>query len=406
LDRQLDTKLQPFGSPDYGKEELIAEMSAAFLCGESGIVPRVIENQAAYISGWLGKIKADKKLVISAAGAAARAAEWILGQRTQSVEEGQGGPGGASAIPAAASEPIAAKELSAPKYDRKTLLNFAAKTYIQRGFAVVPIPARQKGPVLENWQNLRLKEQDVERVFHGAGNIGIILGAPSGNLVDVDLDCPEARDLADRFLPETSAVTGRPGSPRSHWWYICPDLQTTRHRDPVTNASIVEVRGTGCQTLVGPSIHPSGELYEALEGKPTQVDAKTLCEAIERLATEVIRLRHSEIAAKTATPAAILSHSVSTSGDRTQVLRRASAYLGAMPPAISGQGGHNATYAASTALVHGFGLTDVEALELLKTQYNPKCQPPWTEKELQHKVSEAASQPHKRPQGWLLAPAQ
>jgi antirestriction protein ArdC len=50
LDRKLDTEPKPFGSADYGKEELVAEMSAAFLCSHAGIQPTVIENQAAYLS--------------------------------------------------------------------------------------------------------------------------------------------------------------------------------------------------------------------------------------------------------------------------------------------------------------------------------------------------------------------
>lgn len=81
LNRGLDTDLRPFGSPDYGKEELIAEMAAAFLCGASGIVPSVIDNQAAYLQGWLKVLKGDKRLVIAAAGQAQRAADWILGER-------------------------------------------------------------------------------------------------------------------------------------------------------------------------------------------------------------------------------------------------------------------------------------------------------------------------------------
>jgi antirestriction protein ArdC len=81
LDRKLDTAPMPFGSPDYGKEELVAEMSAAFLCGHAGIQPSVITNQAAYIGGWLKQLKLDKKLVISAAGQAQRAADWIRGER-------------------------------------------------------------------------------------------------------------------------------------------------------------------------------------------------------------------------------------------------------------------------------------------------------------------------------------
>lgn len=77
LDRGLDSKLEPFGSLDYSKEELVAEMAAAFLCAECGLEPAVLENQAAYISGWLGRLKKDHSLVIAAGGAAQRAADWI-----------------------------------------------------------------------------------------------------------------------------------------------------------------------------------------------------------------------------------------------------------------------------------------------------------------------------------------
>jgi len=87
LDRGLDTDLQPFGSPNYGKEELIAEMTAAFLCGECGITPAVIQNQSSYISGWLGKLKSDKMLVLASAGAAQRAADWVLGRMTDAQAE-------------------------------------------------------------------------------------------------------------------------------------------------------------------------------------------------------------------------------------------------------------------------------------------------------------------------------
>lgn len=81
LDRGLDTKLAAFGSADYGREELVAEMSAAFLCGAARIDPAVIKNQAAYVSGWLGAIKKDKRLIIVAGGQAQRSADWVLGTR-------------------------------------------------------------------------------------------------------------------------------------------------------------------------------------------------------------------------------------------------------------------------------------------------------------------------------------
>jgi len=289
-----------------------------------------------------------------------------------------------------------------PSLDRQRTLEQAARYYIRRGFTPIPIMASQKCPVLKNWQHLRLREQEVAWVFHNAGNLGLSLGEPSGNLVDVDLDCAEARELADRFLPPTAGVTGRPGSPRSHRWYICPDLQTARRRDPVSDASIVEVRGTGSQTLVGPSIHPSGEPYDFLTGNPAYVDAAALRDAVDRLANEVIRLRHGAIPAPPALPPPPMHPPAPSTGDRARLLRRASAYLGAMPAAISGQGGHKAAYAAATALVRGFNLTAAEALDILRMQYNPRCKPPWSEKELLHKVTDATNRPHALEQGWLI----
>lgn len=87
--------------------------------------------------------------------------------------------------------------------------------------------------------------------------------------------------------------------------------------------------------------------------------------------------------------------------DPARIEKRAIAYLDALPPAIKGQHGHNATYAAATSLLHGFGLQPERALVLLRQHYNLRCQPPWSDKELIHKINDAASQPHDRPYGWL-----
>jgi len=67
-----------FGSKDYSQEELVAEMGAAYLCGVSGIENVTIENSAAYIKGWLTKLKSDKKLIVSVASMAQHAVDYIL----------------------------------------------------------------------------------------------------------------------------------------------------------------------------------------------------------------------------------------------------------------------------------------------------------------------------------------
>lgn len=68
-----------FGSPVYSKEELVAEMGAAFLCGSHGI-DSTLENSAAYLQGWIAKLKGDPKLAMQASSCAAKAARFILGE--------------------------------------------------------------------------------------------------------------------------------------------------------------------------------------------------------------------------------------------------------------------------------------------------------------------------------------
>lgn len=80
LRRHENDKHLAFGSTAYSKEELVAEMGAAFLCGMCEIENRTIENSAAYIQGWLRKLKSDKKLVVQAAAQAQKASDYILGE--------------------------------------------------------------------------------------------------------------------------------------------------------------------------------------------------------------------------------------------------------------------------------------------------------------------------------------
>ena len=77
LDRKTIADPQPFGTPDYSREELVAEMTAAFLCGECGIAPATLENSAAYLAGWTKVLKEDSKAVVIAAAQAQKAADYI-----------------------------------------------------------------------------------------------------------------------------------------------------------------------------------------------------------------------------------------------------------------------------------------------------------------------------------------
>lgn len=84
IGRHHSTEARVFGDEAYSKEELTAEMTAAFLCAEAGI-EKTIDNAAAYIQSWLKALQNDKKMLIVAAGAAQKAADYIMG--TKAAEE-------------------------------------------------------------------------------------------------------------------------------------------------------------------------------------------------------------------------------------------------------------------------------------------------------------------------------
>lgn len=71
--------LNTFGSESYSKEELIAEMGAAMLCGVAGIERKTLSNSASYLKSWIDVLKSDSRMVVSAASHAQRAADYIQG---------------------------------------------------------------------------------------------------------------------------------------------------------------------------------------------------------------------------------------------------------------------------------------------------------------------------------------
>jgi len=73
-----------FGSKDYAREELVAEMGAAFLCASLGIVPTV--RHADYLAGWLDVLREDNRAIFRAAGQASKAADWLLARHREAQE--------------------------------------------------------------------------------------------------------------------------------------------------------------------------------------------------------------------------------------------------------------------------------------------------------------------------------
>lgn len=150
----------------------------------------------------------------------------------------------------AAPEPIVSIQPAACTETPHTPLDIA-RSYEKRGWLPLPVPYGKKECHLRAWPDLRHGRYNVSDHFSEAPlNVGISLGEPSGGLVDIDLDCPEATRIAEAILPHTDCIFGRKGNARSHWIYRT-DVAGAREffSDPTSGEMLVEYRGNGCMTF-------------------------------------------------------------------------------------------------------------------------------------------------------------
>lgn len=97
-------------------------------------------------------------------------------------------------------------------------------------------------------------------------------------------------------------------------------------------------------------------------------------------------------------PLRVVPRSATSDSDR---VKRARAYLAKLPAAVSGAQGHTATFNAVACVMIGFDLSEQDAFDVIASDYNPRCSPEWSERELRHKIASVAER-CKRERGYLL----
>lgn len=267
-----------------------------------------------------------------------------------------------------------------------TYLSDAALHFTRLGYAVFPCIPGGKTPITKHGFKEATTDESVIKSWweqYPNANIGI---ATSGLLV-IDVDGAEnswAQERSDDLSSAPCSLTANGGRhyifrqpPGQAWGNTCSKI-----------APKVDTRGNGGYIIAPPSV-VDGKPYRWVEGRSLVVPAE-LPEAPQWLAG-LLTSRPSK---------GTVSHQPTSS---PELIQRARAYIATMPPAISGSGGHNATYTVAVALVHGFGLDDNEAMNLL-CEYNQRCLPAWTIRELQHKIKSARETSHTHPYRWLADP--
>ncbi|HKB36101.1 MAG TPA: bifunctional DNA primase/polymerase, partial [Gemmataceae bacterium] len=286
--------------------------------------------------------------------------------------------------------------------DRMLDIFRVAQDYTRLGFSVVPQLPGAKHPCVKwkPFQERRPTEEEFREWLRRWPNAGlaVVLG-PVSNLFAIDVDGPEAHEALtarlgrEPWAPKVLSGSGKPH--RFHLFFRHPDVPTLAKFTPWHNQ--LEFRGHRGIIILPPSLHKSGNSYRFAPGQSfDDVELPELPPLIvEELLAKSIRSR-----ARSATTAAGADRN-HNSGLPDWVWRLASSYIARMPPAIQGNSGDRTTYGVACRLVLGFGLTPDQAFPLLQA-YNQRCEPPWTEEELRHKLERAALEPGER--GQLLRP--
>jgi hypothetical protein len=187
-------------------------------------------------------------------------------------------------------------------------LRAAARRFLAQGYAMLPVNGKRPwdvaaGAERREWNSYTLTEATLEaELGPGITGLGVRLGAPSADVADVDLDSAEALAVAASWLPPTTCIFGRASKRRSHWLYtttpppkslLCTDYPDAPARTP-SSTMLVELRSTGLQTIVPPSLHlESGErvCFES-DGAPTAVAPDVLVDAVRHLGATALLGRH------------------------------------------------------------------------------------------------------------------
>lgn len=290
-----------------------------------------------------------------------------------------------------------------------------AQLYQLLGSAVLlPVDLGTKAPTLKGWQAITFDDTqhpDYQRellaVIRRGGNLGVRLGPLSDRLIDLDIDNDGELDNLIKRCPWLTGTLQTKGQRGRHFFVrLSGDCEFPNGKSvyPLTEGSkkIGELRlgGSGGAQSVIYGVHPDGMRYQILVNRPPLVISLA---DLDELAPGVIFKDDIVPTRPAATHTAVAKTEASQKPGNVDVVKRARAYLAAMPPSVEKQNGDDQLFKAACVLVNGYNLSPEEALPILE-EYNSRAEPRWPEQRLRYKLSEAlkVGPPAGKMRGYLL----
>jgi hypothetical protein len=156
---------------------------------------------------------------------------------------------------------------------------------VSLGISFVPVNRESKKPYHDDWANP--EKYFAADAFKPDDNHGARWGTASGGLIDVDCDTVFACRIAEQLI--RGARYGRVGNRASHYLVRSHGARTKQFVNPITKKMVIEIRSTGSQSVLPPSVHTSGELYEwERQEAPPEIDPTQLLRDIGEIAAAAL----------------------------------------------------------------------------------------------------------------------
>jgi hypothetical protein len=279
---------------------------------------------------------------------------------------------------------------------------------------LLPLELGSKAPKKNDWQKTTFEQTqkpDYRRDLLGAlrrgGNIGVVLGAASGNLCTIDIDSDDEIEPFLLLNPKLAGSLRTNGANGCQIWLRIVGPYPARRvasklKIPGTNKAVAEWRGGGGSQSVIQGKHPTpGKRYRFSVELPV-IETPFDIQWPERWGMIFDVGAKQKQSAGGANAKQKPTERPTAGKLPPERMDRILRYIVKVDPAVSGKGGSNPTFRLANTLVWGFELTTEQAHPFMTMYSMQKCDPPWSETEISHKLEDALEADHgSKPRGYL-----